>query len=91
MANIFSDIEKSATPTRLLLPWLPSPSKKLNKTATTDLYLLIFGYVYSRRARGADSDDPIDILIRNGDTDNDIVKVGLSIHYYACIAMLTEV
>lgn len=78
MAKSYWDAEKSATPTRLLLPWLRSPSKKLYQSSTTDLYLLFLKYVQDRRTAGADSNDPIDILIRNGDTDNDIVKVSLN-------------
>ncbi|KAF9530197.1 cytochrome P450 [Crepidotus variabilis] len=81
LASLFWDIERSATPTRLLLPWLPSPSKKLNKQATTDLYLLFLKYVEERRVAGADSNDPIDILIRNGDTDNAIVSLIMGVTF----------
>lgn len=79
MANIFWDIEKSSTPTRLLLPWLPSPSQILSKISTARLYFLFLKAVRDRRAAGADANDAIDILIRNGDTDNDIVKVSNSV------------
>jgi cytochrome P450 len=72
-------LEKSATPTALLLPWFPSPSSKTKKQATTDVYLFILKYVQDQRKAGADTNDPIDILIRNGDTDNDIVATVLGI------------
>ncbi|KAF9530198.1 cytochrome P450 [Crepidotus variabilis] len=81
LADLYWDTERSATPTRLLLPWLPSPSKKLNKQATTGLYLLFLKYVETRRAAGADTMDPIDILVRNGDSDNTIVALILGVTF----------
>ncbi|KAF9522381.1 cytochrome P450 [Crepidotus variabilis] len=73
--KMYWDIELSSTPTRLLLPWIPSPSKKLGEKAMMGLYLLFLKYVQDGRAAGAETNDPIDVLIRNGDSDNDIVEV----------------
>ncbi|KAF9522380.1 cytochrome P450 [Crepidotus variabilis] len=79
LSKIYRDIESSATPMRLLLPWIPSPSKKLVGRATMELYLLFLKYVQANRAAGAETNDPIDILIRNGDDDNDIVELMIGI------------
>ncbi len=75
MAALYWTLEKSATPTALLLPWIPSPAKRMRKAAVTELYIHVVKYVKARRAAGATSSDPIDVLIQNGDSDPIIVNV----------------
>ena len=75
VAELFWAMKKSATPTALLLPWIPSPSKKMNRVASTELYNHVVKYVQDRRAAGATTADAIDILIQNGESDPVIVQV----------------
>lgn len=72
------NIEKSATPTVLLLPWLPSPAKKTQEKATRELFTMLYNYVYLRRNAPTPSTDPIDILIAYGDSNEGIVSVSLA-------------
>jgi len=72
-------MEKSSTAAAILLPWFPSRSKRINKRVTTDLYDLILKLVRDRRAAGAPTKDPIDVLIQIGDNDVDIVAMVMSI------------
>lgn len=75
MAQLYWALEKSATPMALLLPWIPSPSKTMSKVATTELYSHLVKYVQNRRAAGATTSDPIDVLIHTGDPDHIVVNV----------------
>lgn len=73
------NIEKSATPTVLLLPWLPSPAKKTQEKATRELFAMLYNYVHVRRNAPTPSTDPIDTLIAYGDSNEGIVSVSLAI------------
>ena len=77
MANIYWNLEKSSTPAAVLLPWLPTHSRRTNKRSTRDLYDFILKYVLDRRAAGAPTKDPIDVLIQRGDNDVGIVTVSV--------------
>jgi len=69
------DLEKSATPMALLLPWFPSRAKKAQKNSTRALFTLLYKYVDLRRKAPVPSSDPIDTLIAYGDTNEAIVGV----------------
>jgi len=75
MAGLYLTLEKCVTPTALLLPWIPSPAKRMRKAATTELYNQVIKHVEARRAMGATTSDAIDVLIRNGVSDPLIVSV----------------
>ena len=75
MAGLYLTLEKSVTPTALLLPWIPSPAKRMRKAATTELYNQVIEHVKARRAAGASTSDAIDVLIQNGISDPLIVNV----------------
>lgn len=74
----FQDIDESATPVNVLLPWLPSQARKSRENATRALFTLLQKYVDLRRKAAVPSSDPIDTLIAHGDTDESIVGVSLS-------------
>lgn len=74
----YRDLDKSTTPVNVLLPWFPSQAKKTQEQATRALFTLVHKYVDLRRKAAAPSNDPIDILIAHGDTDETIVGVSLS-------------
>ena len=67
-------LEKSATPTSLLLPWLPSPAKRRKEVATKALFIMLSEYVDIRKA-AVPSPDAIDLLLAEGLNDEAIIGV----------------
>jgi len=77
--NLYWDLEKSATPTALLLPWFPGGAKKRKAVATKELFMKLYGVVEGRRHAAVPSADAIDVMIQQGlDTPN-IVQFILSV------------
>ena len=72
---LYWTLEKSATPTALLLPWFPGPAKKRKEQATKDLYIKLQDYVELRRNAVVPSSDAIDVLLEQGLTTAKIVGV----------------
>ena len=68
-------LEKSATPTRLLLPWFPGPARRRNDAATKELYMTLYTVVEKRRAAETPSSDAIDLLIAEGFENGEIIQV----------------
>ncbi|KAF8069204.1 cytochrome P450 [Lyophyllum atratum] len=79
LQNDYWMLEKSATPTALLLPWFPSPAKKQKEAATTNLYTTLYGYVEGRRNAEVPSADAIDILIGQGMQNPEIIGFILAV------------
>jgi hypothetical protein len=73
--ELFLTLQTSATPASLLLPWFPSPARKRMKQATTEFFMMLCTYVETRR-RVEPTTDAIDVLIADGETTQNIVKVG---------------
>ncbi|KAF8069216.1 cytochrome P450 [Lyophyllum atratum] len=73
------ELEKSATPFALLLPWFPSRAKKAQQEATLQLYLLVAGFVEARRKATPPNSDAIDVLIAAGDSTESIVGFVLGV------------
>ena len=71
----FCEIETNGTPVTVLLPWFPGSSKRAKEKATRDLYNLILSFVTLRRKSSTPSNDPIDLLISQGLSDDSIVQV----------------
>ena len=76
--RLYWKLEKSATPVRLLLPWLPSKARRAKKQVTADIYNMVFGYVDSRRSAQESRSDAIDLLIAQGEDDTTIIGVSRS-------------
>lgn len=76
--ELFMTLQRSATPTSLLLPWFPSPARKIGKEATTEIFTMLYTYVETRRSAESTS-DTIDVLIADGETTQNIVGVSLSL------------
>jgi hypothetical protein len=74
LAKHFWDIEKSATPVSILLPWFPSSAKKVKQKATVALYGMLLSYVHLRRKCSTPSVDPIDFFISQGTSDGAIME-----------------
>ncbi|KAF5378786.1 hypothetical protein D9615_006939 [Tricholomella constricta] len=72
-------LEKSATPTALLLPWFPSKAKRDKEAATKDLFMKLYGYVELRRAADVPSADAIDLLLAEGLSTEHIVGFILNV------------
>jgi len=73
LQNDYWILEKSATPTALLLPWFPSKAKKNKETATRNLYTTLHGYVENRRSAEVPSADAIDLLLAEGLGNQEII------------------
>jgi len=76
--ELFMTLQTSATPTSLLLPWFPSPARKIGKEATTELFTMLYTYVETRRNTESTTSDTIDVLIADGETTQNIVGVSPS-------------
>jgi len=76
IGELFMALQTSATPISLVLPWFPSPARKMGKAATKELYTIIRTYVENRRNAELTS-DAIDVLISDGDTTQKITQVSL--------------
>ena len=74
LGELFLTLQTSATPTSLLLLWLPSPARKAGKEATTKLFMILYTYVKTRR-HVEPTRDAIDVLIADGETTQGIVGV----------------
>ncbi|PPQ98483.1 hypothetical protein CVT26_013884 [Gymnopilus dilepis] len=72
-------LEKSATPTRLLLPWFPGPARRRNDAATKELYMTLYTVVEKRRAAETPSSDAIDLLIAEGFENGEIIQFILAV------------
>lgn len=75
--ELFTALQKNATPTALLIPWFPSPARKAGKKATTDLFTVLYTYV-ERSRRVEPTSDAIDVLIAEGETTQNIVGVSFA-------------
>ena len=73
IGELFMTLQTHATPTSLLLPWIPSPARKAGNQANTELYTMLYTYVENRR-RGEPTDDAIDLLIANGEKNQAIIQ-----------------
>ncbi|KDR74009.1 hypothetical protein GALMADRAFT_71675 [Galerina marginata CBS 339.88] len=83
--KLYWTLEKSATPTALLLPWFPGPAKKKKEAATKELFVTLYGYVEGRRAAEVPSSDAIDVLIGQGMSTQMIVQFILSVVFAGVI------
>jgi hypothetical protein len=78
LAKIYWEIEKNGTAVTVLFPWFPSFAKRAKKKATMALYNVFLSYIDIRRKSSTPSDDPIDLFISQGLSDDDIIVVGPS-------------
>jgi sterol 14-demethylase len=83
--SLYWTLEKSATPTSLLLPWFPGPAKKRKEAATKELFMKLYGFVETRRAAEVPSSDAIDVCIGQGMATENIVQFVLSVIFAGVI------
>ena len=75
LAKNYWEVEKNGTPVTVLFPWFPSSSRRAQKKATKALYTTFLSYIHLRRKSSTPSNDPIDLFISLGMSDNDIIEV----------------
>jgi len=90
LAKIYREIEKSASPISVLLPWFPSPGRRAKQKATKDLYTLLLSYVKIRRQAPIPSADAIDFFISEGLSDNAVVGVSPAYDISLYVLMLQQ-
>ena len=73
--GLYWQLEQSATPTALLLPWFPGPAKKRKERVTKALYTKLYDHVELRKNAAVPSSDAIDVLLGQGVPTSDIVEV----------------
>ena len=74
VGELLVTIQGNISPTSLLLPWFPSPTKRARQRATTELCTILHTYIEARR-RAEPTSDAIDLLIAGGETTQDIAGV----------------
>jgi sterol 14-demethylase len=85
MSKLYWQLERSATPVGLLLPWFPGKARRDKKEATRGLYDLIDHYIQLRRNAEVPSSDAFDFLIADGEKDEDIVAFALGVIFAGVI------
>ena len=73
--GLYWQLEKSSTPTALLLPWFPGPAKKRKERVTKALYTKLHDYVELRKNAAVPSSDSIDVLLGQGVPTSELVEV----------------
>ncbi|KAF9457598.1 cytochrome P450 [Collybia nuda] len=75
LQGLYWTLEKSATPTSLLLPWFPGPAKRQKEVATKGIYALLDHFVECRRTADVPTSDAIDVLLSQGNDNQNIIAV----------------
>jgi cytochrome P450 len=73
------NLERSATPTSLLLPWFPSPASRVKQASTKALFETLQSYIEERKKASAPNSDAIDLLLGQGWSDELINQFVLGI------------
>jgi sterol 14-demethylase len=72
-------LEKSATPTALLLPWFPGPAKRAKEASTKALFTILTDYIEKRKKAPVPSSDGIDLLLGQGIDNISIISFVLTV------------
>jgi cytochrome P450 len=72
-------LEKSATPTALLFPWLPSPAKLAKETSTKALFAILMNIMEERKNTTVTGSEAIDLLLAQGMNTQDVIQFVLSV------------
>ncbi|KAJ7739145.1 cytochrome P450 [Mycena metata] len=73
LSDLYLMLEKGSTPAAILLPWFPSPARKIREKATAALFGMLYHYVELRRNATVPSSDAIDVLLSDGTSTEVIV------------------
>ncbi|TFK70165.1 cytochrome P450 [Pluteus cervinus] len=83
--SLYWTLEKSATPTALLLPWLPVRANKNKEAATKELFGIFYSYIEKRREAKVPRSDAIDVLLADGLDNTAIVGFILGVVFAGVI------
>ena len=78
LSKNYLEVAKNGTPVTLLVPWFPSHAKREKRKATIVLYSTFLRYIQLRRKSSNPSNDPIDLFISLGLSDDAIIAVRYS-------------
>ncbi|KAF8604864.1 cytochrome P450 [Ceratobasidium sp. AG-I] len=73
MEKLYWQVEKGSSPTSMLLPWLPSKSRKLRVAATTEIFIWFDGIINARKSENRREEDALQILMDLGDSTAEII------------------
>ena len=73
--RLYWQVEKSSTPTAMLLPWVPGTAKRRKERATMALFTKLHDYAELRKNAAVPSADCIDVLLGQGLSTTEIVEV----------------
>ena len=73
--GLYWRLEKSSTPTSMLLPWFPGAAKKRKERVMKALFTKLHDYVELRKNAGIPSSDAIDVLLGQGAPTSEIIEV----------------
>lgn len=77
--HLFEIIEKSGTPTGIVFPWLPTPSKLRKFYAGFSLFMIFQKIVNEREKTGRRENDPLQFMIDQGDDMKRIIGVSITL------------
>jgi sterol 14-demethylase len=83
--ELYRQVEKSTTPTTLLLPWFPGPAKKRKQRVTKELYTKLHDYIDLRKNATVPSLSAIDVLLEQGVPTPEIVGFVLGVIFAGTI------
>ncbi|GIZ48001.1 hypothetical protein CKM354_001107600 [Cercospora kikuchii] len=71
--KLFEQIDAANTPTQIMYPWVPTPSKLKRLMAGTKLYMMFQKIIDERKASGRQDDDALQFCLDHGDNVTDII------------------
>ncbi|QRV80112.1 cytochrome P450 family protein [Ceratobasidium sp. AG-Ba] len=85
MEKLYWQVEKGSTPTSVLLPWFPSPARRLKTKATTEIYYWFDAIIKARKEENRREEDTLHVrkkprgkfapvLMDMGDSTADIIQ-----------------
>jgi hypothetical protein len=75
LAKSYLEVEENATPLTVLVPWFPGSAKRAKIKATKTLYKIFLSFIELRRNASVPNNDPIDLFISQGLSDDKIIAV----------------
>lgn len=78
--HLFEKIGNSTSPTKVIFPWMPTPSHMKRMAAGAQLYMILQKIVNKRKKAGVRGDDALQYLIDQG---NSVAKI-LTVSIFAC-------
>ncbi|KAG8704821.1 hypothetical protein FRC08_002018 [Ceratobasidium sp. 394] len=74
LEDLYWHIEKRSTPTSLLLPWFPSPARKMKMAATTEMYMWLDSIIKARQNENWRENDALQDMLDSGESTPTIVQ-----------------